>query len=159
MEVSKRYDNQIVNDVENYDRFDRYEWWNKNGSQVLSVFINLPDSEKDCWLVNENSEKKDEDINVVLPDETIISPNTKTGFFNKLSHKWEQSRSISNAISKESRVAWTDDNVMTTKQRQKIIEKFPTYQKRIIVYESDIDRSIYERPSLEEGFDDITFVI
>jgi hypothetical protein len=48
---------------------------------------------------------------------------------------------------------------MTTKQRQKIIEKFPTYQKRLIVYESDIDRSIYERPSLEEGFDDITFVI
>jgi hypothetical protein len=156
MAISKRYDNQILIDNENQERFDRYEWWNKNGSQVLSVFVNLPESEKDCWLVNENSENEED---VVLPDETIISPPTKTGFFNKLSHKWEQSRSISNAISKDVRVAWIDDNVMTTKQRQKIIEKFPTYQKRIIVYESDIDRSVYERPSLTEGFDDITFVI
>ena len=156
METSKRYDNQILIDNENQARFERYEWWSKNGSQVLSVFVNLSESEKDYWLVNENSDRGED---VVLPDETIISPSTKTGFFNKLSHKWEQSRSISNAISKDMRVAWIDDNAMTTKQRQKIIEKFPTYQKRIIVYESDIDRSVYERPSLDEGFDDITFVI
>ena len=157
MSTNKRYDNQILIDNENQERFERYEWWNK-GSQVLSIFINLPDSEKDCWLVNGNAEKD----KTVLAEEAIISSPTKTGFFHKLFHKWNQARTISNAISKDMRVAWVDDdNTLTTEQRQKIVKKFPNYQKRIIVYESNMNglSTTYERPSIEEGFDDITFVI
>jgi hypothetical protein len=155
MPTNKRYDNQILIDNGNQERFDRYEWWNK-GSQVLSVFINLPDSEKDCWLANGDDE------NVVLSEEAIISPSTKTGFFYKLFHRWTQANIISNAISKDMRVAWINDNdTLTIDQRQKIVKKFPNYQKRIIVYESNMNglSTTYERPSAEEGFDDITFVI
>jgi len=157
MSTNKRYDNQILIDNENQERFERHEWWNK-GSQVLSVFINLPDSEKDCWLVNEDTEKD----KAVLAEEAIISSPAKTGFFHKLFHKWDQARTISNAISKDMRVAWIDDNnTLTTEQRQKIVKKFPNYQKRIIVYESNMNglSTTYDRPSIEEGFDDITFVI
>ena len=156
MSTNKRYDNQILIDNENQERFNRYEWWNK-GSQVLSIFVNLPESEKDCWLVNYDDEEK-----VVLAEEAIISPSTKPGFFHKLFHKWNQTRTISNAISKDMRVAWIDDNnTLTIEQRQKIVKKFPNYQKRIIVYESNMNglSTTYERPSIEEGFDDITFVI
>jgi hypothetical protein len=156
MSTNKRYDNQILIDIENQKRFDRYEWWNE-GSQVLSIFVNLPESEKDCWLVNYDDEDK-----VVLSEEAIISPSTKPGFFHKLFHKWTQAKIISNAISKDMRVAWINDsNTLTTEQRQKIVKKFPNYQKRIIVYESNMNglSTTYERPSSEEGFDDITFVI
>jgi hypothetical protein len=79
--------------------------------------------------------------------------------------RWKINRSLSKQIkmarSKDQRIIWFCGG-LTQKDRNRVLKHLPNYRKYAVVWEQDIDQMLsdgYERPTLDEGFDDFTYII
>jgi len=62
---------------------------------------------------------------------------------------------------KNCRIIWSAAS-LTKKDRLRILKYLPEYRKCAIVWEQNLDdmlKSGYERPSIDEGFDDFTYIV
>lgn len=148
--MTKLYEHQLMTPP---DELEDQFYYGLNALKPAYVLIGISQSPraKSLWL-----EKNDDTV-------PILCPNMNTGsWINRLVGKRDMMKTLSDAVDKYAPIVFSGDNFLTKESRLFLFDYLPRYRKHAIVWEQDLDKMIslgYERPSLDEGFDDFTYII
>jgi len=145
----KPYDNQINIDSISLEEI-RYN--NEQSATPIKMLIGNCDIQKENWIAKN---KKDNDAIII----STHNPN------DSLFTRWKLNRNLFKQIKlarkNDQRIIWVFGH-FAKKDRARILNQLPSYRKYAVVWEQDIDQLLkdgYERPDLDEGFDDFTYII
>ena len=145
----KPYDNQIgIDSIE----LEELYYNNDHNSTPIKMLIGACDKQKQFWI----SRNIDDGDTVIMSDY-----DSDDSFFTRWKINRSLSRQIKLAKSKGQRIIWFCGG-LTQKDRSRVLKHLPEYRKYAVVWEQDIDQMLkdgYERPTLDEGFDDFTYII
>ncbi len=146
----KPYDNQLR--VPSDELVEMY-LSNEHNATPIKMLIGTCDKQKQFWI----SKNIDHGDTVIMSDHDDSDDSIFT--------RWKINRSLSKQIkmarSKDQRIIWFCGG-LTQKDRNRVLKHLPNYRKYAVVWEQDIDQMLsdgYERPTLDEGFDDFTYII
>lgn len=174
----KPYDNQITDDTtvfyNNREFYDEFEYWAENKDlPVLNVYVGFPRCGKSTYM----NEKGLVGMNFPgIPMSEIRRSDTEEGRTIKvLSPAEALKRRKLNKIIKNKESVIVDGENLTAKERERILERFPIYYKKIAVVWDLSDneliergcsqeelaekRNEYERPDGNEGFDEFFYIL
>lgn len=145
----KPYDNQLRIPS---DYLEEMYQNNEHDYTPLKMLIGNCNVQKEHWI---DRNRKDADVVIVFD-----VPSDSSWYA-----KWRIKRSllkrVESARKKNCRIIWSV-NSLTKKQRSYILKALPRYRKCAVVWETNMEEMLargYERPCLDEGFDDFTYVI
>jgi hypothetical protein len=145
----KPYDNQIgIDSIE----LEELYYNNEHNNIPIKMLIGTCDKQKQFWISR----------NIDHGDTVIMSGHD---YDDSIFTRWKINRSLAKQIkmakSKGQRIIWFCGG-LTQKDRSRVLNHLPNYRKYAVVWEQDIDQMLsdgYERPTLDEGFDDFTYII
>jgi hypothetical protein len=144
--LSKPYDNQVTRHLS--DVIEHY-YLGENAMPFLDVLIGGEMVQKEVWVEQTLSD------NNRMVETTIIRPSAEMT-------KQRLIEKIKKAVRAKSFIVLMNDDFLKWEDRAYLFEHFIGYRKRAIVWEDKIEEMKqfgYDRPSLEEGFDDFTYIV
>ena len=145
----KPYDNQLR--VPSDELAEMYHN-NEHNTTPVKVLITNCEDERECWIARNRT---DHDI-VIIP-----AYSDDASWYARWRVMRKSIKQIKHARSKNHRIIWSGES-LTKKDRSRILKHLPNYRKYAIVWEQNLADMLndgYERPSLDEGFDDFTYVV
>ena len=145
----KPYANQLVIPP---DEVEEKFYLGLNLMKPVEMLIGISDDRKSEWIARSISEGR-----------TVVYTKADTSvWYNKFYKKLAGLNDIKNAVEEYAPVVLTGDSFLTVKSRFSFFKYFPRYRKHAVVWEQDLDEMLklgYERPTLDEGFDDFTYFV
>jgi len=145
----KPYDNQLR--IPSDDLAEMY-LNNEHNTIPFKMLIGNCDIKKENWIARN---KKNKDV-------IIISAYNSS---NSLFARWKLNRSLFKQITiakkNKQHIIWFCGDY-TKKDRARVLNRLSTYRKCAVVWEEDMNQMLkdgYERPTLDEGFDDFTYIV
>ena len=141
----KPYDYQVTRHLS--DVIEHY-YLGENAMPFVDVLIGGELFQKELWAEQTLSD------NDRMVETTIVRPSAKMT-------KRRLIKKIKKATRDKSFVILMNDDFLKREDRAYLFEHFVGYRKRAIVWEGRIEKMKqlgYDRPSLEEGFDDFTYI-
>ena len=145
----KPYDNQMRIPA---DELEEIYYDNEHNTTPVKVLITNCEIERGDWIARNRA---DEDV-VIIP-----SYSDDDSWYAKRRIRKEAIKKVKHARNKNHRIIWSGES-LTKKDRSRILKHLPNYRKYAIAWEqnlADMLKSGYERPSLEEGFDEFTYIV
>jgi hypothetical protein len=145
----KPYDNQLQIPS---DALAKMYYNNEHNATPIKMLIGNCDIQKESWVAKN---KKDKDVIII----SAHNPN------DSLFTRWRLNRSlfkqIETARKNDQRIIWFCGDY-AKRRRTRVLKQLPAYKKYAVVWEQNITEMLkdgYERPTLDEGFDDFTYII
>ena len=145
----KPYNNQMR--LSNNEREEFY-FNNQHNTVPVRVLITNCEDDKEYWIARNRTD-----------DDVVIVPNYSddASWYTRWRVKREAIKQIKCARNKNRRIIWSGES-LTKKDRLRILKHLPNYRKYAIVWEQNLANMLsagYERPTVDEGFDDFTYVV
>ena len=147
--MTKPYENQLLLPP---DELEEQFYYGLNLLKSVCLLIGTSESQKESWI-----ERNKEDDAIVLYSQMDLG-----SWYNKLLKKRDMAKEIKSAVDQHAPIIFFGDTFLTKESRSFLFDYFPRYRKHAIVWEEDLGEMIslgYDRPSLDEGFDDFTYII
>ena len=176
--TKKPYDNQITDDTSifynNHEFADEFEYWAENKDlPVVNICIGFPKCGKTTHIQNRGL------VGMNFPGIPISELRRSDDEGDRVIHvmspsEFSRRRKLNKIIKNKDSVIVDGEN-LTAKEREKILDRFPIYYKKIAVVWELTDNELlergcsqeelaekgklYERPDANEGFDEFFYIL